>query len=83
MGFRYRKRINLGGGKSINLSKSGPSMSQRIGPFTFNSRGRSTVRFGNGMSYSSKGCAGMMVLMLAIASAALVALATRLSPRRA
>jgi Protein of unknown function (DUF4236) len=81
MGFRYRKRINLGGGKSINLSKSGPSMSQRVGPFTFNSRGRSTVRFGNGMSYSSKGCGSTALFMFTIA-VAVVAAIVRLSLRR-
>ena len=76
MGFRYRKRINLGGGKSINLSKSGPSFSQRVGPFTFNSRGRKTVRLGNGMSYSSNGCGGTALMLLAL-SAALTAAAFR------
>ena len=81
MGFRYRKRINLGGGKSINLSKSGPSFSQRVGPFTFNSRGRKTVRLGNGMSYSSNGCGGTALMLLAL-GAALVAAAAKLSARR-
>ena len=82
MGFRYRKRVNLGGGRFINLSKRGASVSQRVGPFTFNSRGRNTVRLGNGMSYSSNGCGGSALMVLAL-GAAVIAAAVRLSPRRA
>lgn len=68
MGFRYQKRIRTGKNSWINLSKSGVSGSARVGPMTFNTRGRKSIRFGNGLSYrmNGSGCAGMVALWIAI-----------------
>ena len=51
MGFQYRKRKRLGAGSSLNVSKSGASMSGRIGRLTLNSRGGGSIRFGKGLSF--------------------------------
>ena len=50
MGFIFRKKV---GGRNawLNLSKSGASGSVRLGPFTFNSRGRGSMRILPGISY--------------------------------
>ena len=78
MGFQYRKRIRTGKNSWVNLSKSGASGSFRVGPMTFNSRGRRSVRLGNGMSYrtsgSGSGCA-LMACALVLAGLVVVALA--------
>ncbi len=55
MGLNYRKRIRLGKKSSVNLSGSGVSFSQKVGPVTFNSRGRTTVRLARGWSYTAGG----------------------------
>lgn len=65
MAFQFRKRIRLGRNGWINLSKGGASGSVGFGPFTYNSRGRRSVRLGNGMSYRSGG-AGCTVVALGI-----------------
>lgn len=64
MGFRYQKRIRTGKNSWLNLSKRGVSGSARVGPFTLNSRGRGSIRLGNGLSYrmGGSGCAGMIAL---------------------
>lgn len=73
MGFSYRKRLRTGRNSWINLSKSGPSVTFRKGPFSVNSRGRVTTRLAPGLSYRG-GCAMVMVLPLAaLATAALAA----------
>lgn len=66
MGLNYRKRIRLSKNSGLNLSKSGISFSQKAGPFTFNSRGRTTVRLGNGWSYtmSGAGCGCLVALIV-------------------
>lgn len=69
MGFQYRKRIRTGRNSWLNLSKRGVSGSVRMGPVTFNSRGRSSVRLGRGLSYRS-GCA-LPMLVAAVLVAAL------------
>ncbi|UKA61378.1 DUF4236 domain-containing protein [Arthrobacter sp. FW306-04-A] len=51
MGFIFRKRVRLGKTGHVNLSKSGASVSERIGPVTVNSRGRVTVRLLPGLSF--------------------------------
>jgi len=61
MGFSYRKRIRTGKNSWINISKRGISSSGRIGPFTINSRGRTSVRLGKGLSYRG-GCATVFVV---------------------
>jgi hypothetical protein len=42
MGFRFRKKINLLPGLSLNLSKSGISASVKAGPISWNSRTQKT-----------------------------------------
>lgn len=60
-GFRMRRSIRLGKGTRLNLSKSGMSVSSKVGRTTFNSRGRTSTRLIKGVSYttgrsSGKGC---------------------------
>lgn len=50
MGLQYRKRTK-GKNSWLNFSKSGASLSYKIGNMTFNSRGRSTMNLGNGFRY--------------------------------
>ena len=50
MGFRVRKQLRFGGIR-VNLSKSGASLSTKVGPITVNSRGRQTVHLAPGVSY--------------------------------
>lgn len=79
MGFYFRRRARLGKGTWLNFSKSGISASKRIGPFTFNSRGRTSVRLGKGVGYRG-GCATVLVLSvgsLAFVAALVTSLATR------
>ena len=51
MGISYRKRIKVGDGTFLNISKSGVSVSQKVGKTTINSRGTRTVNLGNGITY--------------------------------
>ncbi|MEW1822385.1 DUF4236 domain-containing protein [Arthrobacter sp. NPDC080031] len=51
MGFIYRKRVKLGQNGHVNISKSGASVSERIGPLTLNSRGRATLRILPGLTF--------------------------------
>lgn len=51
LSYRYRKRV---GRSTLNLSKSGPSLSRRVGRLTVNSRGRGTVRIAKGLSFKFK-----------------------------
>lgn len=73
MGFSYRKRIRTGKNSWLNVSKRGVSGSGRIGPFTFNSRGRTTVRLGNGLSYRG-GCATVLVVAVGACATAITLL---------
>lgn len=54
MGTRFQRRIKLGKHTWINLSKSGPSISTKIGPTTFNSRGTTSTHIAPGLSYRTK-----------------------------
>ncbi|MEZ0183047.1 DUF4236 domain-containing protein [Flavobacterium oncorhynchi] len=56
MGFRFQKRIKLGGGLGLNISKSGisPSLRTKIG--TYNKNGYSTKTGIPGLRYQSSGC---------------------------
>ncbi len=51
MGFFYRKRVKLGKTGHVNISKSGASVSEKLGPVTVNSRGRVTVRILPGLTF--------------------------------
>ena len=76
MGFSYRKRIRTGKRSWLNVSKRGVSGSGRIGPFTINSRGRTSMRLGKGLSYRG-GCATVIVVGCGIIATA-TTLLTRL-----
>jgi hypothetical protein len=60
MGFRFQKRIKLGGGFGLNISKSGisPSLRTKIG--TVSNKGYSIKTGIPGARYQSSGC--MVVL---------------------
>jgi hypothetical protein len=51
MGFVWRKRIKIGKGESVNLSRHGASVSKRVGRVTVNSRGRGSIRIMPGLSF--------------------------------
>ncbi len=51
MGISYRKRIKIGKNTFVNISKSGVSVSLKVGKITINSKGRMTVNLGNGVIY--------------------------------
>lgn len=54
MGFSFQRRKRLGRTGSLNLSKSGASVSKRTGRVTMNSRGRGSVRIAKGLSFRFK-----------------------------
>ena len=72
MGFYIRKRVRLGKGSWLNISKRGVSASQRIGPLTVNSRGRTSLRLGKGVGYRG-GCLVAIALPLTAVAAAAIA----------
>lgn len=76
MGFVYRKRIRTGKRSWLNVSKRGVSGSVRLGPLTLNSRGRSSLRLGRGLSYRG-GCATVVAVGAGV-GVALFSLVTRL-----
>ncbi len=82
MGWVYRRRIRLGKSAWLNLSKRGVSESVRVGPVTFNSRGRRSVRVAKGLSYRS-GCALPLLLTAMATCAAAVGVVRSSQPRRA
>ena len=49
MGLVFSKRKKVGKNATMNLSKSGVSISQKAGPLTINSRGKASIRLGNGL----------------------------------
>ncbi len=51
MGISYQKRIKVGDGTFLNISKSGVSISQKVGKITINSKGTTTVNLGKGVTY--------------------------------
>lgn len=51
MGFFFRKRVKLGKHAHVNISKSGASVSEKLGPVTINSRGRGSIRILPGLSF--------------------------------
>ena len=51
MGFKFRKTIKLGKNTKANISKSGVSVTKKIGPITLNSKGKGSINFGKGLSY--------------------------------
>ncbi|MEY2610543.1 MAG: DUF4236 domain-containing protein [Acidimicrobiia bacterium] len=69
MGFSYRKRVRTGRRSWLNISKRGVSGSARFGPFTVNSRGRTSLRLGKGLSYRG-GCATVLVVGVGLCASA-------------
>jgi len=51
--YRWHRSISLGSGLRLNISKSGTSLSSKVGPFTWNSRGRRTAHIAKGLSYTT------------------------------
>ena len=62
MGFRFQKRIKLGGGLGLNISKSGisPSLRTKIG--TYSKNGYSTKTGIPGLRYQSSGCLVLFII---------------------
>lgn len=54
MGLVFSRRKRLGRGLNLNLSKSGASVSKRVGRATVSSRGRGSVRLARGLSWRFK-----------------------------
>ena len=54
MGFVFNKRKRLGRTTTLNLSKSGASVSKRTSRVTMGSRGRGSVRIAKGLSFRFK-----------------------------
>jgi hypothetical protein len=51
MPLYFRKRATINKTTHVNVSKSGMSVSKKIGPVTLNSRGRVTVRIMPGLTF--------------------------------
>lgn len=58
MALRIRKSVGVAKGVHLNLSKSGVSVSQKVGPVTVNSRGRVSTHVAPGMTYVSSAHSG-------------------------
>jgi Flp pilus assembly protein TadB len=71
MSLQYRRSKSLGKGTRLNVSKSGLSVSKRVGPLTLNSRGRGSLRIAPGLSFrfgkKSSGAAALIMLAIALA----------------
>jgi hypothetical protein len=64
VGLQYRRSRRLGSGARLNVSGSGLSVSQRIGPLTVGSRGSMSLRLGRGLSYRFGRRNGLAPLLL-------------------
>ncbi|GEP40616.1 hypothetical protein NPS01_42790 [Nocardioides psychrotolerans] len=53
MGFTFNRRKRLGR-NTLNVSKTGASLSRRAGPVTLSTRRRGTVRLGKGLGFRFK-----------------------------
>ncbi len=74
MGFKYNKRVKLGKGFGVNISKSGISPSYRTKRGSLSSRGYSIKTGIPGLTYrksfkKSKGSGCLMLLFILISSA--------------
>ena len=54
MGLLYRDKKKVGKNSWINVSKSGASMSTKMGPLTINSRGGVWVKLPGGLTYRGR-----------------------------
>lgn len=74
MGFRFQKRINLGGGLGLNISKSGISPSLKTSRGTLSSKGVSVrtgipgVNYHNNFSKTKKGGCILLFVFAGIAT---------------
>lgn len=59
MGLIIRKRANLTKAAHVNLSKTGGSLSTRVGHVTLTSRGSMSVRVLPGVSYRTRSRKGL------------------------
>ncbi|HET7736882.1 MAG TPA: DUF4236 domain-containing protein [Nocardioidaceae bacterium] len=50
MGLVFSRRKRIGKGLNLNVSKTGASVSKKVGRVTVNSRGRGSVRLFKGLS---------------------------------
>ena len=51
MGIVFNRRKKLGKNSWVNVSRKGLSASTKIGPLTLNTRGKSSIRLGKGISF--------------------------------
>jgi hypothetical protein len=63
MGFRFQKRIRLGGGLGLNINKSGISPSYRTKMGTFSRNGFSAKTGIPGVRYQNSGCLLLFVFI--------------------
>ena len=54
MGLVFYRRKRIGRGFNLNLSKSGASVSKKVGPLSVSSQGRGSIRLGKGFSWRFK-----------------------------
>ena len=54
MGFVFSRRKRIAKGTNLNLSKSGASVSKKVGRVTVSSRGRGRIRIAKGLSFRFK-----------------------------
>jgi hypothetical protein len=54
VGFVFSRRKRISNGTNLNLSKSGASVSKKVGRVTMSSRGRGSVRIARGLSFRFK-----------------------------
>jgi hypothetical protein len=51
MGLIWNRRKRIGKSTTMNLSKSGVSVSKKSGPLAVNSRGKASIRLGKGLRF--------------------------------
>lgn len=66
MGLRYQRRVRLDRNSHVNVSGSGLSVSTKVGPLTFNSRGRTSLKLGNGWSYRGGGLFSLIAFLVVL-----------------
>jgi hypothetical protein len=78
MSLQYRRSKTVAPGTRLNVSKSGLSVSKRVGPLTLNSRGRGSLRIAPGLSYrfGRSGKNGGVEALIMLGIVAVIALVT-------
>ncbi|GAB3790368.1 DUF4236 domain-containing protein [Nocardioides ungokensis] len=54
MGLAFYRRKRIGRGLNLNFSKSGASVTKKVGPLSLSSRRRGSIRLGKGLSWRFK-----------------------------